>query len=305
MGCIAELTMPVNIARRPFGTSQSFGIFCCRPSIRSRLMSALKNSQFLRGAAYSVLLSMGLLAAGIVGSTDHGTIGYAEEADKAPAEQIVELREAGTWPNQTSVFLKIPRAFYRHPRAEVAQVKGLNIFAFYPEFSAPSDPRNAPYIYRCAGYCGGRMLVSLKTVGFHWNNANATDLVANDYLKKRATGGREYGKGVSVKMQDQTPEFGFDIAFDQVTFHGEDVTRRHRYMIRRARDGAGYELVADCSVSVLVPACTLHFSSKCAPAMEIEVVAWEYSMMEQALDIWRRADAFITAMVQNDTCHVS
>lgn len=227
------------------------------------------------------------------------------DVNKYSGSEIWELAEDTKYPGQELVRLEIPKRYAYHMPGSTAPHRGLMyFFAFYPDFSAATDSQNANVNpYRCPGYCNGLLVISLENVGLHRNNANATELYAHNYLNKRVSGDRTRGNGRStVKIVEHTPQFGFDIIFDEVASYKGETTLDNKFLMKYDKTKLYFDLVAECDLVSQNKTCELIFSSRCAPGMAIKVGRWEYSRMALALDVWRRADKFVHSMIQNDDC---
>ncbi|MBY6243577.1 hypothetical protein [Methylosinus sp. Sm6] len=249
---------------------------------------------FARMARLFPLAAAFLLAAGFGAWTETSLSG----------SETWELAEASKYPDPQLVRLNIPKRYAYHTPDSSGPHKGpMYFFAFYPDFSSVTDPQNADVNpYRCPGYCNGLLIVYLENVGLHRGNTSATELFAHHYLRKRAAGDIAHDDGRSTKFIEQPPKFGFDVIFDEVTTYIGKITINNKYMIKYTNDKTSYSLVAECNMYANNNKCHLIFSPQCAPEMEVEVGPLEYSKMELSLDIWNRADKFISAMIQNDNC---
>jgi hypothetical protein len=58
------------------------------------------------------------------------------------------------------------------------KISGLNMFVFYPDLSSAKDPKNAPFLDACIGYCGGRLLISVANRGLRTGYSSATAAIA-------------------------------------------------------------------------------------------------------------------------------
>jgi hypothetical protein len=50
--------------------------------------------------------------------------------------------------------------------------------------------------------------------------------------------------------------------------------------------------------------CKLFFSLECNPAIGVEVDGWYYERMDEAMEVHRRVEAFVSSMVKEPKCGI-
>jgi hypothetical protein len=76
--------------------------------------------------------------------------------------QTVEIYEYGGDRSPVAVVLRLPPEFRYGQSVGAQKSLGLNILTFYPSLTSVRDPANAAYGLHCAGFCNGRILISIE-----------------------------------------------------------------------------------------------------------------------------------------------
>ncbi len=214
----------------------------------------------------------------------------------------VELTEMADWPQPKSIFLRIPREYMSRFDPAVGKAKGLNLFAYYPDFSSASNPKNADYRAKCIGYCNGRLLISFENRGLHEGYHDAVSAMAAIFLRPPPVYEAIKNRPAPVTdVVDHEPQFGFDKVFDHAHHPSGSVDR---FFLKSSGEGRNYDVVAECDLTRQVPQCILHFTPKCEPALDVQLHVWQYSRMTDALDVAQRAETFVSSLLQNEKCKI-
>lgn len=216
-----------------------------------------------------------------------------EQANESADSGIEELYERNKTLSPNPVVIQIPREFRYEGRAgrtgkwKDDKRSETSLFTFYPSFTSPRDPANvAQGLEYCnVGYCGAISL-TVKNVKLSLRDgqfSNYADVTASIIFKYSTT------RPVDAK-------FGFDEVFDETRPTG------HRFLLKSSSDKASYDLVAECSMGTTIHICKLSFSLACNPAIGVEVNWWLYEHMDEALELRRRVDEFVSSMVKEPKC---
>jgi hypothetical protein len=171
----------------------------------------------------------------------------------------------------------------------------VSLTTFYPDMSSPRDSANlAAGLYRCYGkatQCGGQFEVTIQNVarierdGKRLTYADATADQISGYLA-RWRGGKI----------SRAPQYGFDEEFNANGLIAD------KYFFERAHGRDSYRLVVECDTKSPVRFCKLYFSLGCDPRIGVKVEHWPYEKMQDAKDLHRRLEEFVTPMVKEPAC---
>lgn len=208
---------------------------------------------------------------------------------------IEELYERDKALSPNPVVIQIPREFRYYGREERTgkwkdyKRSETSLSTFYPSFTTPRDPANvAQGLEHCIiGYCGGHMSLTVKNVKLALRDgqlSNYADVEASIIFMDSNT------RPVDAK-------FGFD-----ETLHNTVRLPGDRFLLKSSSDKASYDLVAKCYMGTTNHVCTLSFSLACNPAIGVEVKWWLYEHMDEALELRRHVDEFVSSMVKEPKC---
>ncbi len=221
-------------------------------------------------------------------------------AAEAADDGIVELYDRDKEASPNPIVIQVPPRFrYQSRDGRTGRWKDYkhqetSLRTFYPSFSSPRDPVNVArgFQHGCIGYCEGEINITIGNIKLPLGtgkSSNYAEVVAG----RRASwpGG----------MQPAAAQFGFAQAFDE-TFASNGRQTGKRIFLMSSNDAARYSLVAECSMQTPNHICSLFFSLACNPDIGIEVGSWYYEHLDEALEIHRRVDAFVSSMVKEPKC---
>ena len=202
------------------------------------------------------------------------------------------------------IILQIPEAFRYGSSEGATRAYGINIMTFYPSFTSPRDPRNAPFIGECTGDCNGRVLIYIEnspstihhpgdTHGEDFPNMG--DAMAHAFLEHPLV-----PNGAVVTRLG--PQHGFDSGLQIDASKPSLGGRIERYFFHLGKDGMHYDLAVGCTIYPFRKTCSLHFSLKCDPAVYIQVGRFDMSQINQFLDFRDRVNRFVSSMVRKPAC---
>ena len=169
------------------------------------------------------------------------------------------------------------------------------LISFYPNLSSPREPNNvAAGLLRCdigKGDCGGRFNLTIKNVTWARQNGGSST-----YAGAEAGAFFDWRNRFGAGTTPRAPQYGFDEVFD-----GKALTA-DRYFLKRGADATKYDLVVACDTQSPNHFCKLYFSLGCEPRIGVTISFWRYERMEDAIDLRRRVEDFVTPMVQEPAC---
>jgi hypothetical protein len=289
----------------------------------------------------SALLAFGFGALGI--ATIYWWWGSGPAVDPAEAglleiyETDLEKRDGQTTvvDLEPPLVLRIPEAFRsRASRGRARARDSVNLITFYPSFTSQSAPANAPYRIGsgCTGYCNGQIMVSLKYQpyrlswqkyatyadqqnpnGMYGQQNRNVNLDLRDFSKPASSQQRgaykvkaEHVHGFNTALYifrtGELDSIASVEEFDRMLWKSlspKFVVLRHLAPNKRETD-----LHADCEPEASYPNCSLFFSLKCNPAVGIEVNVWPWSRIEEAFDVQRAVDRYVSGMIVKPKCEI-
>jgi hypothetical protein len=202
------------------------------------------------------------------------------------------------------IVLNIPARFlYGLSAVAPRRAWGVNLLTYYPSFTSPSDPENAPYGLACVGICDGQILISIgnRTHGITPDAPSAADFIAHAQLKWLRDPAHA---PPNAQIRDLIPTSPFDEAFERTltSLHGPPTKQIDRVYMRRSKTRGYYDLVATCNTNPSRTTCILHFSLTCSPATYVTVNGLDGSYLARAADIQEKTDRFLSAMIRTPAC---
>lgn len=248
---------------------------------------------------------------GIPSIDHHTTLPLPAQNDPAlldrPEQPTVELYDntlgqADSHP----ILLLIPEKYRYGSSKTITKSWGINILTYYPSFSAPSEPENKSFGLNCAGFCNGRILISLQN---RFSALNGTRLSTADFLVTMMTQAYHDNQPSNVDIFDNIQTLGFDHVFTRVV-HPKDInglipdasTHVDKYLYHKVSPDTGYDLFIHCSMSTPVHVCDIHFSSSCINILSIEVSGIPFEQVKDAFDIYKKVDQFISSLLPKSHC---
>ncbi|MGO9171456.1 MAG: hypothetical protein ACLP7P_05780 [Rhodomicrobium sp.] len=222
------------------------------------------------------------------------------------------------------IILKIPERFRGNGRRGGRRDWGLNLLTYYPGFTSPREPENAKFGLSCAGYCNGRILITIEngssfrlpdTRGNRYNAKTHADYIARHMLEEKKERQWPQHYQPNLHTTDLEPQAGFGIVFEELWTKMEDApnvipehyTEIMRYYLRKNQEGEYFDLVVSCHVpsgnNTYEPfTCTLHFSLACNPAVSVEVTGVDGKFVPEFDKIQTETDRFVSAMLVKPQC---
>ena len=202
------------------------------------------------------------------------------------------------------IILQIPEAFRYGSSKGVTRAYGVNIMTFYPSFTSPRDPRNAPFIGGCTGDCNGQMLIEVEDEAWEVHNPdkygwgdypNMGDAMAHRFLEHPLVPngavvtrlGPQHGFDSGLQIDASKPSLGGKIERDY--FH-------------LSPDHVHYDLAVECEINKFAKGCSLYFSLKCDPALYIDVGVLQMNRIDEFFDVMAKTDRFISSMTRKPAC---
>jgi hypothetical protein len=145
-----------------------------------------------------------------------------------------------------------------------------------------------------AAWCGGRFEVTIRNVALTERNGNYpsyADAMADQVSRDAACSG-----GCKAPVE---PRYGFNEEFKAKGVLAD------RFFFERTPGTDFYDLVAECDTKSVMHFCKLHFSLGYERRIGVEVAYWPYERMQEAKDLHRRIEEFVTPMVQEPRCQES
>ena len=224
------------------------------------------------------------------------------------------------------IILKIPEKFRVHSSKGGTRDWGLNLLTYYPGFASPLEPQNAKFGLSCAGFCNGRILVSIENLGRNFKQVDITEqkyysliwpnAYALDLLRKKKKELIWTLHHANLHITDFPAGDGFDIVFEELITAMEDapniIPRNfkaiRRYYLRWNQDLGYYDLVTECHVpsgnnSFERFSCTLHFSLTCNPAVSVKVTGVDEKFTSEFGNLKTETDKFVSAMLVKPFCN--
>lgn len=225
------------------------------------------------------------------------TSSISVSADVPTDAGLVEIVEVGEDRHSPPIVLRIPQEF--RFRSSVGQVKtnGINLITFYPAFTSLADQPNRQYALDCIGDCNGQIMISIENVPTSWSGTRSNRFFETGYGAMKD----HKPKYSSVRVEELQPQFGFDRVFDEVGTIGTQPSVT-RYLLKPKSKTFATDLTATCSMSTPYHICQLYFSLACAPTVDIKITGWAYERFAEALELQRRVDQFVTAMLVEPNC---
>jgi len=201
-----------------------------------------------------------------------------------------------------SIVLEVPQKYRYGGSRGVSRAWGVNILTYYPGFSSSNDPENAGAGLNCAGYCNGRILVSIENRARSINNTrwlNSPNMA--DIVGRLAPELDIHAKGNSTIAVG--PEHGFDKGYEiTIPPHGALKSEVRLYLFHISEDHVHYDVTAQCLRNQFADTCVLHFSLHCNPAVYVQVVGIDMRFIDNLLEIKDKADRFVSSMIREPAC---
>lgn len=230
--------------------------------------------------------------------------------------QIAEANDDGVrnlidYPQETSsqlVVIKIPAKFRYQSRERSEYLKAqANINTYYPSFTNPSDfPRD---------FGKDSVRIAVINVSAQLVSANAPTY-AELSVQRLFTQAVKFQQDLSTAEPQFTPlehRYGFDIVYYDKNYRegglmfAEDSPSQHsirlgkRLLLKTDPHGKYSVLAVECSRNY-GRSCTFFFSLRCDPKIGIEAFFPHDEPVEQALEVQRRIDEFLTPMIEQPKC---
>lgn len=224
------------------------------------------------------------------------------------------------------IVLRIPEEYRVYTSKGTIKDWGVNVMTYYPGFTSPEDPQNAKFGLRCAGYCNGRIFIHLENVGRSLKQADPAEKKYYSLIPPNAYALRLLQKKKeellpgyhhqNLHITEFPPEADFNEIFEELITTLEDApniipghfSKKIRHYLRWNREHEYYDLVADCQIPSsngdFEPfVCTLYFSLKCNPAVDIKITGIDGKFMPEFGNVTAEVNKFVSRMMVTPVCN--